>query len=85
MKKLWSSDKSDKSMDLLKSVKSEDLSKDLQVNPKISPQTVKDFLMNWMNKSKQTDIDNLCSDLFSVLRDPALRNKLHSSERKVGQ
>ena len=57
MEKLRSSDKSDKSMDLLKSVKSEDLSKDLQVNPKISPQTVKDFLMNWMNKSKQTDID----------------------------
>ena len=34
-------------MDLLKSVKSEDLSKDLQVNPKISPQTVEDFLMIW--------------------------------------
>ena len=46
MEKLWSSDKSDKSMDLLKSVKSEDLSKDLQVNPRISPQTVKDFMMN---------------------------------------
>ena len=44
--KLRSSDKSDKSMDLLKSVKSEDLSKDLQVNPRISPQTVKDFMMN---------------------------------------
>ena len=49
MKKLWSSDKSDKSMDLLKSVKSEDLPKDLQVNLRISPQTVKDFLVNWMN------------------------------------
>ena len=46
MEKLWSSDKSDKSMDLLKSVKSEDLSKDLQGNPRISPQTVKDFMMN---------------------------------------
>ena len=46
MEKLRSSDKSDKSMDLLKSVKSEDLSKDLQVNPRISPQTVKDFMMN---------------------------------------
>ena len=33
-------------MDLLKSVKSEDLSEDLQVNPRISPQTVKDFMMN---------------------------------------
>ena len=82
MEKLRSSDKSDKSMDLLKSVKSEDLSKDLQVNPRISPQTVKDFLMNWMNKSKQTDIDPNQTDiriciqmLFSVLRDPALRNK----------
>ena len=67
-------------MDLLKSVKSEDLSKDLQVNPKISPQTVKDFLMNWMNKSKQTDIDRsvfrtICA--VFCLRDPALRNKLH--------
>ena len=46
MEKLRSSDKSDKSMDLLKSVKSEDLSKDLQVNLRISPQTVKDFMMN---------------------------------------
>ena len=46
MEKLRSSDKSDKSMDLLKSVKSEDLSKDLQGNLRISPQTVKDFLMN---------------------------------------
>ena len=39
MEKLKSSDKSDKSMDLLKSVKSEDLSKDLHGNPRISPQT----------------------------------------------
>ena len=46
MEKIKSSDKSDKSMDLLKSVKSEDLSKDLQVNLRISPQTVKDFMMN---------------------------------------
>ena len=95
MEKLWSSEKSDKSMDLLKSVKSEDLSKDLQVNLRISHQTVKDFSMNWMNKReiqsliqiRIKQIDNLHSDLYcSVLRDPALRNKLHySSERKVGQ
>ena len=50
MGKLRSSDKSDKSMDLLKSVKSEDLSKDLQGNPRISPQTMKDFLMNEPNE-----------------------------------
>ena len=37
-------------MDLVKSVKSEDLSKDLQGNLRISPQTVKDFMMNWMNR-----------------------------------
>ena len=30
----------------MKSMKSEDLSKDLQVNPRISPQNVKDFMMN---------------------------------------
>ena len=46
MEKLRSSDKSDKSMDLLKSMKSEDLSKDLQGNLRISSQTVKDFMMN---------------------------------------
>ena len=46
MEKLKSSDKSDKLVDLLKSVKSEDLAKDLQGNPRISPQTVKNFLMN---------------------------------------
>ena len=34
----------------MKSVKSEDLSKDLQVNLRISPQTMKDFMMNWMNR-----------------------------------
>ena len=32
----------------MKSMKSEDLSKDLQVNLRISPQTMKDFMMNWM-------------------------------------
>ena len=49
----------------MKSMKSEDLSKDLQVNLRISPQTVKDFMMNWMNRIenleeldlKQTDTD----------------------------
>ena len=45
IEKFWSSDKSDKPMDLLKSMKSEDLSKDLQGNLRISPQTVKDFMM----------------------------------------
>ena len=34
----------------MKSMKSEDLSKDLQGNPRISPQTVNDFMMNWMNR-----------------------------------
>ena len=35
-------------MDLLKSVKSEDLSKDLQVNPRISPQTSEGFHDEWV-------------------------------------
>ena len=34
----------------MKSMKSEDLSKDLQVNLRILPQPVKDFMMNWMNR-----------------------------------
>ena len=49
-------------MDLLKSVKSEDLSKDLQVNPRISPQKHEGFHdeldeLDEIIKSKQTDID----------------------------
>ena len=40
----WShSDKSNKSMDLVKSTQSEDLSKDLQGNPRISPQKCEGF------------------------------------------
>ena len=34
----------------MKSMKSEDLFKDLQANLRISPQTVEDFMMNWMNR-----------------------------------
>ena len=37
-------------MDLVKSAQSEDLPKDLLGNLRISPQTVKDFMMNWMNR-----------------------------------
>ena len=36
----------------MKSMKSEDLSKDLQVSSRISPQTVKDFMMDWMNRTE---------------------------------
>ena len=39
------SDKSDKSMDLVKSTQSEDLSKDLQGNLRILPQKWEDFMM----------------------------------------
>ena len=42
------SDKSDKSMDLVKSTQSEDLSKDLQGNLRISPQKCEDFMMRWI-------------------------------------
>ena len=38
LKNLKCSDKSDKSMDLMKSAQSEDLSKDLLGNPRIAPQ-----------------------------------------------
>ena len=37
-------------MDLMTSAESEDLSKDLLGNLRISPQTAKDFMMNWMNR-----------------------------------
>ena len=77
----------------MKSMKSEDLSKDLQVNLRISPQTVKDFMMNWMNRVRNLEEKSnsdqqciygpdLCSDLCSDLRDPALRlNTLHLSRK----
>ena len=48
LEKLWSSsDASNKSMDLVKSTQSEDLSKDLLGNLRISHQKHEDF-MNWM-------------------------------------
>ena len=37
-------------MDLVKSAQSEDLSKDLQGNLRISPQKHEDFMMNWVNR-----------------------------------
>ena len=37
-------------MDLVNSMQSEDLSKDLQGNLRISPQKREDFMMRWMNR-----------------------------------
>ena len=37
----------------MKSMKPEDLSKDLQVNLRISPQMHEDFMMNWMNRTEK--------------------------------
>ena len=50
MEKLWSSDKSDKSMDLLKSVKSEDLSKDFTSKSEDFTSNHEGFLDEWMNR-----------------------------------
>ena len=50
----------------MKSMKSEDLSKDLQVNLRISPQTVKDFMMNWMNRTEfrgEIDLTQTCAQI----------------------
>ena len=62
----------------MKSVKSEDLFKDLQVNPRISPQTVKDFMMNWMDRVEI----KICGP---TERSSFQMNTHYSSERKVGQ
>ena len=66
-------------------MKSEDLSKDLQVNPRISPQTVKDFMMNWMKKLEIKRRDWPNTDR-SVLRSVAqLRDQQDQQELGDGQ
>ena len=51
----------------MKSMKSEDLSKDLQVNLRISPQTMKDFMMNWMNRIEKIK-DNGTRSVFRKIQ-----------------
>ena len=79
------SDKSDKSMDLVKSTQSEDLPKDLQGNSKDCTLKHVDFMMRWMNRVENrgdwpdTDLSQICVQIYVVsLRDPALRNTICS-------
>ena len=41
----------------MKSIKSEDLSKDFQINLRIYPPDRKDFMMNKMNRQKMREFD----------------------------
>ena len=72
-------------------MKSEDLSKDLQVNPRISPQTMRiSWWTGWIEQNLRVKIDptqiysDLCSDLCSDLK-VQLSIEYITSERKVGQ
>ena len=81
--KLWrSSDESDKSMDLVKSTQSEDLSKDLQGNPRISPPKCEDLMMNWMKRVENWDEiryrswPQICIQIYVVFWDYSQKHHL---------
>ena len=69
----------------MKSMKSEDLPKDLQgLHLKC-----KDFMMRWMKREriKELDLKQIQTDLYSDLcsESPAFRNTLHISQNSVRQ